>query len=245
MSRTAALFSVLLALSAAACVSDDASATRVSAVAEDDAPQPVAKHDFVFVFLVTGSNPPALDEKGMGEVMNGHFANMRRLAEEGTLVLAGPLPEPRSEPGHRGIFVFDVPTVEDALALASTDPAVQAGVLEMRAYPWRSATQLQRLFDKHQEAERDSGPNPNPGANARGYVLASTKAIDERELDRLNEQPLVVLAGIFGGERAGTAIVALAVETISEAQVALSAMGAEPAEWVCFPLFASRFLLEI
>jgi uncharacterized protein YciI len=247
MKRTGVWLSALLALSAPACVSEDASSTRVSAGAEDDAPEPglVPKHDFVFVFLVTGSNPPTLDEQGMAEVMKGHFANMRRLAEEGTLVLAGPLGEPRSEPGHRGIFVFDVPTVEDALALASTDPALQAGVMEARAFPWRSATPLRRLFGMHQEAERELGPSPNPGAHARGYVLASTKAIDERELDRLSEQPTVVLAGLFGGERAGTAIIALAVETIPDAQAALLAMGGEPEEWTCFPLFASKFLLEI
>lgn len=245
MTRThARLFSALLSLLlACACAAHDGHGP-----ASDDlraAGASVPKHDYVFVFLVTGSKAPKLDGPAMGEVMGGHFANMRRLAEEGQLVLAGPLSEPRSEPDQRGIFVFDVPRVEDALALAASDPAIQAGVLEARAFPWRSATPLGRLFALHQAAEREHGPDPNPGANARGYVLASTSALAESELDRLAEHPLVVLAGIFGGERAGTALIALAVDTLPEAQAALVAVGSDPAQWTCFPLFASKFLLEL
>jgi uncharacterized protein YciI len=69
-------------------------------------------------------------------IQEAHLANIRRLADEGKLLLAGPF----SDGGElRGLFVFQVGSLEEAKALCDTDPAVQAGRLRVELHPWYSA----------------------------------------------------------------------------------------------------------
>lgn len=72
------------------------------------------------------------------ELQQAHLANIRRLADEGSLLIAGPFVHDDSDDDQslRGIFIFDVPTREDALRLSQSDPAVQAGRLAIRIVPW-------------------------------------------------------------------------------------------------------------
>jgi uncharacterized protein YciI len=87
---------------------------------------------YVLVILKTGPKPvPAGKERT--EMFAGHFANMKRLAEEGKLALAGPLD---GVDGWRGLFIFAVPTIEEAKKLAETDPVIIKGemVAEYHTY---------------------------------------------------------------------------------------------------------------
>ncbi|HEV8200301.1 MAG TPA: YciI family protein [Candidatus Polarisedimenticolia bacterium] len=69
-------------------------------------------------------------------IQEGHLANIKRLADEGKLILAGPF----SDDGDlRGMFVFLVGSLQEAKALVDTDPAVQAGRLRVELHPWFSA----------------------------------------------------------------------------------------------------------
>jgi uncharacterized protein YciI len=69
-------------------------------------------------------------------IQEGHMANIRRLADEGKLLLAGPF----TDGGDlRGMFVFQVGSMEEARALVDTDPAVKAGRLRVEIHPWYSA----------------------------------------------------------------------------------------------------------
>ena len=47
----------------------------------------------------------------------------------------------------RGLDVFDVDTLEEARELTATDPAVQAGRLEMELRPWYGAAALKQLIE--------------------------------------------------------------------------------------------------
>ena len=67
------------------------------------------------------------------EIQKGHMANINRLAETKKLVVAGPFGDDGT---LRGIFVFKVGSLEEAKALAETDPAVQAGRLALDIHPW-------------------------------------------------------------------------------------------------------------
>lgn len=71
-------------------------------------------------------------------LQRAHLENITRLAEEGSLLIAGPFAYEDSDEDQslRGIFIFDVPTREEALRLSQSDPAVQAGRLAIRIVPW-------------------------------------------------------------------------------------------------------------
>lgn len=66
-------------------------------------------------------------------LQEGHMANIRRLGAEGKLVLAGPFLDGGD---LRGLFLFEVATLEEAKALCETDPAVKAGRLVVEVHPW-------------------------------------------------------------------------------------------------------------
>jgi uncharacterized protein YciI len=103
--------------------------------------------NYVLVILRTGPNDGSIDGKEREEVFKGHFANMERLAGEGKLVLAGPFG--RNDKALRGLFVFAVSTVEEARALAETDPAVRAGVFTPEYMPWYGSAALMQVNSVH------------------------------------------------------------------------------------------------
>ena len=76
----------------------------------------------------TPEKTPATDE-----LQKAHIANIERLAALKKLVVAGPFGDSGT---LRGIFVFRVDSLEEARALATTDPAVQAGRLALDIHPW-------------------------------------------------------------------------------------------------------------
>ena len=78
---------------------------------------------FVFVLLKSGPNKmPAGPERD--DMFKGHFANMKRLAAEGKLVMAGPFD---GVDGWRGLFIFATPDIDEAKKLVATDPVIIKG----------------------------------------------------------------------------------------------------------------------
>jgi uncharacterized protein YciI len=81
------------------------------------------------------------------------MANINRLAEEGKLIVAGPF-EDNGE--LRGIFVFNVATLEEAKTLTETDPAVQAGRLIMELHPWYGSAAMMEINNLHKKVSKKS-----------------------------------------------------------------------------------------
>ena len=81
---------------------------------------------YVLVILKTG---PAvnLDKQATAKLFDGHMANINRLANEGKLVVAGPLQ--KNAQNYRGIFIFNTSSVEETAVLLKTDPAIAGGLL--------------------------------------------------------------------------------------------------------------------
>ena len=113
-------------------------------------------HRYVIAFLKAGPNRGQSEEEAQA-LQRAHLANIERMANEGTLVLAGPFLD---DGPLRGIYVFKVDTVEEARALTATDPAIQAGRLEMELHPWYGSAALQEITAIHGrlQAKRVSEP---------------------------------------------------------------------------------------
>lgn len=105
---------------------------------------------YVLVILLSG-DANINDEKQRNELFRGHFANMARLAKEKLLVVAGPLMH--AEP-KRGLFIFNVATLEEAEALVKSDPAVQAGIFNYELSAFYSSAALMQIGDIHSRIQK-------------------------------------------------------------------------------------------
>jgi len=94
---------------------------------------------YVLAILKTGETKIEDKEKVSG-LFRGHMENINRLVDEGKLIVAGPLGE--NENSYRGIFIFDVKTIEEAEELIVTDPAINSGMLAAELYEWYGSAAL-------------------------------------------------------------------------------------------------------
>jgi len=101
---------------------------------------------YVLVILKTGPRPvpagPARDE-----MFRGHFANMKRLAGEGKLALAGPLD---GVEGRRGIFVMAVADIAEARTLTETDPVIVHGEMVAEYHKYYGSAALMQVREIHE-----------------------------------------------------------------------------------------------
>ncbi len=105
---------------------------------------------YVMAFLKRGPNRNQ-DSVTAANLQRAHLQNINRMAEEGKLVVAGPFLE---DGEFRGIYVFNVETIEEAEALTQTDPAVKAGRLVMELHPWYGSAALQEINSIHRRLEK-------------------------------------------------------------------------------------------
>jgi len=97
-----------------------------------DVSNPSNLEPFIFGFLVRGTNASP-DPSTAAEIQKGHLAYMSSLHEQGKLPAAGPF----ADQGRlRGIVIYRVKDVAEAMTLAAEDPAVKAGRLLLEAHQW-------------------------------------------------------------------------------------------------------------
>ena len=109
---------------------------------------------YVLAILKTGPNDAKVTGDARKEIFKGHFANMTRLAAEGKLAVAGPFNDPAKV--YRGLFIFAVKTVDEAKALADTDPTVKSGVLVVEYVPWYGSASLMLSNEFHEKVQAKS-----------------------------------------------------------------------------------------
>lgn len=90
---------------------------------------------YVFMLLESGTTK-SKDSTEAAHFQEMHLTHLNKLAESGKLIVAGPF-----EGGgkHRGLLIFDVETVEEALKLEGEDPTVKTDRLKMNAFYWWGA----------------------------------------------------------------------------------------------------------
>ena len=90
-----------------------------------------------YVFMLLNEGPKRdQDSITSAKIQEGHMKHLSEMAGTGKLVIAGPF-----EKGgvHKGILIFDVDSISQAIRMESTDPAVVSGRLEMHAIYWWAA----------------------------------------------------------------------------------------------------------
>ncbi len=101
---------------------------------------------YVIAFLYRGEKVGDYSEEEKAKYQAGHLANITRLAEEGKLVLAGPF---FGNEALRGLFFFNVESIEEAEKLTATDPSIEAGILRMELKEWYGSAALPLLLELH------------------------------------------------------------------------------------------------
>lgn len=102
--------------------------------------------NYILVILKTGDTEIG-DAAKRNEIFAGHMKNINRMAEEGKLVVAGPFG--KNDHHFRGLYIFDVATIEAAQALVNSDPAVSSGLLKGEFYPWYGSAAMKEVNAIH------------------------------------------------------------------------------------------------
>jgi uncharacterized protein YciI len=100
---------------------------------------------YVLAMLKAGPNRDMTEAEAM-ELQTAHMKNIQRLADEGKLVVAGPFLDGGD---FRGLYIFDVESLEEARALTETDPAIQRGSLEMELHTWYGSAAMNEINSIH------------------------------------------------------------------------------------------------
>ena len=145
---------ILFILVALTCVMSVATAQAPvgydSALAHKTGADDYGMKPYVLAFLKKGT-ASITDKAKSNELLMGHMKNISKLAEEGKMVVAGPMMD---NTGLEGIFIFNVKTVAEAEVLSQSDPAVKAGLFAMEYHPWYATAALMEVVRIHKTLEK-------------------------------------------------------------------------------------------
>src|SRR5205085_12035047 len=113
---------------------------------------------YVLCILKTGPKDAEIKGEERDAIFAGHFANIGRLADEGKLAVAGPFG--KNDKAYRGLYIFNVATIEEAQKLVVLDPAVKAGIFVPELTLWYASASLMATFDIHKRIVK-----PQPKTN--------------------------------------------------------------------------------
>jgi uncharacterized protein len=107
--------------------------------------------NYVLALLKVGPNRNQ-DSATAEQLQKAHLDNIARMADEGKLVVAGPFTD---DTELKGIYIFNVATVEEAEALTNTDPAIKAGRLVMELHPWYGSAAMMEINSIHKKLQKE------------------------------------------------------------------------------------------
>ncbi len=106
-----------------------------------------------YVFCILKTGPATITDKAKKDSLFArHMKNIGRMAEEGKLAIAGPFM--KNERQYRGIYIFNVATIEEAQKLTETDPAIKAGVFVVELTEWYGSASLMATPEIHKKLEK-------------------------------------------------------------------------------------------
>ena len=153
MFSRSALSLLLLFVAFAVCAQEKTKPAYDSVLAKKLGADAYGMKQYVMVILTTGKAD--IKEKAVKDsLFAGHMKNIVRLANEGKMVVAGPLG--KNDLSYRGIFVFNTSSIDDTKAMVATDPAVKAGVFDAIYIPWYCSAALMEIGNIHEKLQKVS-----------------------------------------------------------------------------------------
>lgn len=108
---------------------------------------------YILVILKTGSQ--VIEDKALRDsLFAGHMQNISRLADEGKLIVAGPLST--NESNYRGIFILNTDSIKLANEWLQTDPVIREKVLDADLYKWYGAAALHTYLEVQEKVTKTS-----------------------------------------------------------------------------------------
>lgn len=105
---------------------------------------------YVFVMLKTGTNT-STDQEAKSKAFAGHMKNIQNMAYNGKLAVAGPFEKGGA---HRGLFILNVSTFEEANQLLEGDSAIKEKYLEPELIQWYGSASLVETPEIHKKIQK-------------------------------------------------------------------------------------------
>ncbi|MES2762353.1 MAG: hypothetical protein V4677_09100 [Bacteroidota bacterium] len=105
---------------------------------------------YVFVMLKTGSNT-STDKAAKDKAFAGHMKNIQWMTDNGKLAVAGPFEKGGT---HRGLFILNVATFEEANKLLDGDTAIKEKYLEPELIQWYGSASLMETPEIHKKLQK-------------------------------------------------------------------------------------------
>jgi uncharacterized protein YciI len=106
---------------------------------------------YVLVILKTGPNKMEAGPE-RDKLFSGHMANINKLADEGKLVIAGPMG--KNEKTYRGIFILNVKTTEEAKELLKDDPTIKEKIFDVELFEWYGSAAISEYLKVAKRIEK-------------------------------------------------------------------------------------------
>jgi len=132
-------FILIISLLSTAIYAQDKNPNYDAKLAKELGADDYGMKSYVFAVLKTGTNTSA-DKELKSKAFRGHLNNINRLVKENKLIVAGPFG--KNENAYRGLFIFNVKTLEEAQELIKTDPAIAEKYLAVELYNWYGSAAL-------------------------------------------------------------------------------------------------------
>ncbi len=123
---------LLIFLFAALALNSNAQSKRIVTAQKPSISNEAEMKTYILVFLKSGPTRDQSEEIA-AEIQKGHLEFLARLAEEGFLIMAGPL---KNDQDIRGILVLNTTETDDARIRLEEDPAIKAGRLIAEYHQW-------------------------------------------------------------------------------------------------------------
>ncbi len=106
---------------------------------------------YVLVILKKGPNDMS-DKNLRAEYFQTHFSNIRKLSNEGKLVVAGPLGENHNN--YRGIFIMNARNFDDVNKMLQADLTIKEKIFEVEMYSLYGSAALPMYLPYHYKIEK-------------------------------------------------------------------------------------------